>query len=588
MSFTGDLEHLPIVDIIQLLHASRKSGTLTIRCRKGESQLVFIDGYIVCANHPNTSVRIGKILLEVGAITDAALDQALHKQWHAGEDRKPLIATLIEDGLLQAEDAYKGLQTLIEMTVVEILTWTRGSFSLDVDRTLVSDEYRYFPEQLHRDMNLDTQSVLMDALRIYDEKVRDGQLEPDHFEGGEELELAVADTGGSTMLTADDLGLGDLDQLEKKIPGVFQGLSAPSPLPDTVMGSAFAGEGLTAAEEEQLTTFLRQPSSLTPHERLSKPNQAVILFSPDPLFARAATAACAREGLLIFATTDPQDLEPIINQYLARQSMPILLLDRATSTPGCSAAELAELRRQYRQQFRHLPLVQLVAPSDYATMHDAYADGARIVLPRPLRAEQPATFINDFIGFLSALSTCVSQCRTATTATLPADRLTAVMAELRTATELSQVAMALLSHVAERFPRTLTLVVRPTELVAERGHGLENDGDGAGTPLGFRIPLGTDSVFDRVIAQGEPFFGSSLDQELCGTLHTAIGSPLETQVLLLPLQVRGQTVALTYGDFGAARPQPVEVAELAIVAKVAGLVAENVLYRKRLGKPATV
>ena len=41
MSFTGDLEHLPIVDVIQLLHATRKSGILRIGCRKGESQLVF-------------------------------------------------------------------------------------------------------------------------------------------------------------------------------------------------------------------------------------------------------------------------------------------------------------------------------------------------------------------------------------------------------------------------------------------------------------------------------------------------------------------------------------------------------------------
>ena len=51
MSFTGDLEHLSIVDVIQLLHATRKSGTLVVQGRKGESQLVFKDGYIygVCS-----------------------------------------------------------------------------------------------------------------------------------------------------------------------------------------------------------------------------------------------------------------------------------------------------------------------------------------------------------------------------------------------------------------------------------------------------------------------------------------------------------------------------------------------------------
>ena len=40
MSFNGDLEHFPIIDIIQLLHGTRKSGILRLSGEKGESQLV--------------------------------------------------------------------------------------------------------------------------------------------------------------------------------------------------------------------------------------------------------------------------------------------------------------------------------------------------------------------------------------------------------------------------------------------------------------------------------------------------------------------------------------------------------------------
>ena len=58
MSFNGDLAHLPIVDVIQLMNATRKSGILGVKGRKGQSQLVFKDGYIVSANHLNNSVRI--------------------------------------------------------------------------------------------------------------------------------------------------------------------------------------------------------------------------------------------------------------------------------------------------------------------------------------------------------------------------------------------------------------------------------------------------------------------------------------------------------------------------------------------------
>ncbi|WP_318258466.1 DUF4388 domain-containing protein [Geobacter anodireducens] len=184
MSFTGDLEHLSIVDVIQLLHATRKSGTLTVRGRKGESQLVFSGGYIISANHFDNSVRIGNILVEAGVISREVLDRALLEQQRAGEGRKPLVATLLEWGSVRKEDAYRGLEALIELTVVEILTLRRGTFDLDVNRVTVSDEYRYFPEKLHEEITLHTENVLMDALRIYDEKKRDGLLVEEEFAVG--------------------------------------------------------------------------------------------------------------------------------------------------------------------------------------------------------------------------------------------------------------------------------------------------------------------------------------------------------------------------------------------------------------------
>jgi len=112
MSFTGELEHLPIVDILQLLHATRKSGVLRFASCKGESQLVLKDGCIVSANHLNSSVRIGKILVDLDIISPETLNLALQVQLRAGNDRKPLIVTLIEMEAVREEDAYKGLESL--------------------------------------------------------------------------------------------------------------------------------------------------------------------------------------------------------------------------------------------------------------------------------------------------------------------------------------------------------------------------------------------------------------------------------------------------------------------------------------------
>ncbi|HET6419748.1 MAG TPA: DUF4388 domain-containing protein [Geobacteraceae bacterium] len=175
ISFSGNLEHLSIVDVMQLLHQTRKSGILRVKGRKGESQLVFKDGYMVSANHLNNSIRIGKILVDLNIITQKILDKALQVQGRAGSERKPLIITLINQGLVNQKEAYKGLEHLIEMVVVEILTWKKGSFTLEALPTSVND-FRFYPEKLVSEINVDTQSVLMDALRIFDEKSRDGEL----------------------------------------------------------------------------------------------------------------------------------------------------------------------------------------------------------------------------------------------------------------------------------------------------------------------------------------------------------------------------------------------------------------------------
>jgi len=216
MSFSGDLEHLPIVDVIQLMHSTRNSGILHISGRKGKSQLVFKNGYIVGASHLNNGVRIGDILVSQGAISDETLQEALSIQHTPGAPRKPLIVTLLENNMVEEREAYSALKSLIELTLIEVLTWRKGEFTLEASDEVASDEFKYYPNEIEREINVDVQSILMDALRIFDEKVRDGEISLEE-EG---------DAGDD--ITADLLGLDGLDQLERKIPGVYQGLDDPN------------------------------------------------------------------------------------------------------------------------------------------------------------------------------------------------------------------------------------------------------------------------------------------------------------------------------------------------------------------------
>ena len=222
MSFSGDLEHITLIDVIQMLQQTGKSGTLRLTGARGECQLGFRDGFIVSANHVNTGFRVGSILVELGVITREALELTLAEQALRKPHPPPLIALLVETGRVKREDAYRGLQTLIELTIVEVLTWPSGRFELDVEQILVSDEYRYFPDHNEPPPRVHTQNVLMEALRIFDERKRDGTLEQGSLGFGWEGSGGAASP--DEIISADDLGLGDVESLRRKIPSV---MSAP-------------------------------------------------------------------------------------------------------------------------------------------------------------------------------------------------------------------------------------------------------------------------------------------------------------------------------------------------------------------------
>lgn len=254
MAFSGDLEHLSIVDVIQLLHTTRKSGTLKVQGRKGEITIAFNDGYIVGASHYSKGALIGAILLEAGVIDAKTLQKALDIQQRAGEDRKPLVATLLENGLADRDAAYRGLETLIELAIVEILTWKKGNFALQVDEINVCDEFRYFPDNLNQEFTLPTEHVLMDALRIFDEKMRDGLLTMED-EPVEPPAPAVAEQPESaTILSADDLGLGDLDRVKRKLPAFHEALK-DQPTSDLLQSKFNAVLKETSASLKQVTTL---------------------------------------------------------------------------------------------------------------------------------------------------------------------------------------------------------------------------------------------------------------------------------------------------------------------------------------------
>lgn len=598
MAFTGELEQLHIVDIIQLLNTTRKSGTLSVKGSKGESRIIFSNGYIVGANHLN-KVRIGTVLVKMNAITIEDLKQALKVQRDAGKNRKPLIATLIELGKLKHDDATRGLTKLIEMTVVELVGWTKGTFTLDTEAVMVSSDCSYPISKMEQEICLDSQMVLMESLRIFDEQERDrqpGKTQPDEelFEEVLPSEVVLETGAKSSALTADDLGLGDLDHMERKIPEFLpvNEVFDPAEIHRQKIKETLAD--FSSEEQEAFVSFLKKSTvsrgAYDGSQRQEGGTKGLILISEDELINHSVMTICKDEGVLVFATAGEEELNRIIDQCLKIKALPLLVFDNPETTEGILSKEkIVGLRQRVKEKYPQVSTVQMASSPDYAFMLQAFHDATRAVFPKPSIKAGKATFIQDTITFLETFNSYIKgffhEQKNLAAADNQMGKLKGRILTLRDIKEPPALSLALLQYVSEIFERSVTFIVRHAELAGEKAIGVSaerNTGPTSATSL--KIPLTKPSVFRDVTEKGRFFYGESDDEVLKNHLFEVIGAPLRPTIILLPMTTRGKTVALIYGDFGGKEATTIQSDLLEILANEAGLILENMLYRKQSSK----
>lgn len=593
MSFSGDLASLPIVDIIQIIHTSRKSGTLSVRCAKGESQLVFSDGYITSANHHSIHVRIGQILVDKGFIDRECLDQALLGQKQAGGDRRPLIAVLIEQGSITQDKAFRGLESLVELTIVEVLTWSDGTFLFDATRTETSDEYRYFPEQLKQNILVNAQGVLMDALRIYDEKMRDGTLEHIFFPAVHE------ETGSETALTQSlESFLADAPAE----PAVEPPLPAPpelhtesipvSPDNDHLLITAAELGALPEMDQLQissiLTRFSMDRGQFKGAGLTGSAPATIIIFSHDQFIIHLVSTVGRRSGCTILTPADSAKLSLLIERSSSLGSRPMVVLDETVFQGNRNGLEsmlaLLRQRQTVTPDCLLLRLKQTRVGADPAELPPDSTD--EILLPRPLHDGSTGEYIVLLSQFLQSLD------QTVTESLLrhhrqPVRSLAESVKRLDSLKEPPEIALELLHFTASFFTRVITFVAISTDLIAERGIGLQpGKRSQLSPPLKFRIPLSQESVLKTCVDDRALYLGEITDRLLEERLYPVIGAPRFRTVLTLPVITRDNVIALIYADFGQGRPQPVQQEFLEIASRYAGLVLDYSGFLKRFERLA--
>ena len=593
MAFTGDLENLHIVDIIQLVHTTRKSGIFSVKGSKGESKIVFSTGYIVGANHINNSIRIGTVLVKMGVITIDDLKQALAVTKDAAKYREPLLTTLIQMGKLKQEDALKGLKRLVEMTIVELMNWTKGTFTFDTDAIVFSSVGGASSGDMGPDVVLDAQMVLMEALRIFDERERD-RLSGKEVPSFEALyadvlpgERARETQGEHSTITADDLGLADIDRLEKKIPRPVSEMEIFDPVEIHRQKIKELLAGFSFEEQEAFVSFLRKSAGRkAAPDAAHQAGKAVVLFSGDKLIRHSAMTICKEDGVPVFATDDESDLERIVSQCLSAMRMPVVVFDSPAGPEGGFPEEtIVALRNRVKGKYPAIPLLQLASPQEGNFILRSYHNGVWAVLPKPLKEIRRETYVQDTIRFLGAFKAYINGLKERPDTT---DRYVKELKKdikaLREIATPSDAALVMLITVADMFERAVTFIVRPSELTGERAIGVSSEKSLGPTHADrLKIPLSKPSIFREVIEKGLAYYGESSDEALKG-LFQEIGKPLSPDVVLLPLISDRKVVAVVYGDFGKKEASPVQLDILEILAQQVGISLEYALFRRQMTK----
>ena len=129
MSLVGSLEDLGLGDILQIVHLSRKSGTLWIRSDAGEGQVVFSAGLICGAFTKDGPADLRDLLALRGELAPGELDAAVEEARGRG---LPLERALVERGLAAADSLDELRRSHVEEAVLRMFTWSSGEFSFEI------------------------------------------------------------------------------------------------------------------------------------------------------------------------------------------------------------------------------------------------------------------------------------------------------------------------------------------------------------------------------------------------------------------------------------------------------------------------
>jgi len=521
MAISGSLEDVSVADVMQFIHLGQRTGTLMLRRDDERAMIGFHKGKLVSAGSPKTP-RLGELLTRGGLISKDQLDQAMQTQVDEHHERS-LGQILVSDESIQQDSLRRAVGQQIEETIGELVGWDRGTFEFVVDDLRPIDDIALYPGDVVPDADINTQMVLLEAARIFDERNRDAdETQPAHpgvGTGDHAEELAEpTDTWTSFSDSDADTQVGVMPPPEEEV-GVHR------------LQIVTEDAGLATALDRAL------PPGFAPIE-------AVALDSAGKAFPGH---------------------EP-----------PIVLIDLRDER--IDVEDLARLRRTRVGT----PFVALLPAGEAAG--PVYESGALAALPPEVdpivtcvaglarNRGRSAIQSNGGASFEGVNAAGV-------------ERLRRVFGDLRSGLISATVALNLMHIISESVERAILFLVKRDELSALGAFGLDDQGHPlAEKTRGLKLSVLDDNALTRSLNDAEVVTGDFDEAQLPHGLAELLGRPANGKIVIFPVLGAQRVISLIYTDNGENQSPIEDIDILELATAQVGMAFENELLRRQINQ----
>jgi CheY-like chemotaxis protein len=569
LALQGNLEDLPLLDIIQIVSFSKKTGYLGVRMPEGEGAIVFHEGLVVAAFTANSPLP------------------------------DPRLATL------PPASRETAIKRRLSFALEELARLREGAFGFELTRAV--------PHSVEgRDIRAETLATGINPQEMLLALAQG--MDDDRAQSAAAVEASFA-TPAEGIVAAELAAL------------------APPVVPAEAVRSAFADEPREstpkpyAPQTRPLPKLTREAMAVAAHAAPaeSAPAGAEATAAPEPAAEQAARTILLVDdegdvrqvlgrlfsagGYEIVEAADPEEAAKLAAKLRSAAKPFVLVTDLGMPASGGASFQggFEVIKRLWKMKLRP-PVLMMTESLNQALRLRARQMGVQSFVFKPtlskLNARQfeadlsafAAKLVKDVLPHLAEVAVLKPKSppprktqaaaevgAPAESATRPFEFLKRRLVELRQGGDANEIAMLVMKVAREFFERALLFVVKNDEVRGLGGFGVAPRDEALNLlARQLTIPLGEPSLFRDVVRERSSFSGPPPTDRWLGHILGRIGRFQSRGIALLPLVAHRETIAIVFGDNPETGREPGRIEPLEVFVQQAGIALENVFLQKKL------